>query len=159
MTNIAYLPTTLTGGFAVAANAGWYDSFQFQYPAGAVNSAGASIAGSPIDITGIKFRLQVRKAVGQRLLLDAATDNGLIVVDGPLGQISFAVPLDAPALDAPISDAPAPASPWHMRGLAAGIFYCDLVAIADGQVKNLCQTGPLTFTVSGGYTDTDLAVT
>ena len=148
-TNIANLPTTLQGGFTVTPTSGWYDSYQFQYAAGALSASGQAVGGQPIDITGIDFRTQVRSAAGQRVLLDASTFNDLILVDGPLGQISFNVPKDQPATG----------THWHMGSLQPGIYYCDIVALADGKVMNLCQTGPLTFQVNGGYTDTDAPVT
>jgi hypothetical protein len=134
MTNISNLPQ-IQGTIVVATNADWRDSLQFQWP---TNSARA---GQPIDLTGISFEAQLRPAIlDAQVLLDMSTANGLLINDGPLGTLTFAVPRDG------VSD--------HMSNLPAGTTaYLDILATADGQIINLCQvSGSIAVTINRGIT-------
>jgi hypothetical protein len=120
-------------------NGDWRDSLQFQWPAGSTN------AGQPIDLTGISFEAQLRPSpTDSEVLLDLSTANGLLVNDGALGTLTFAVPRDAPTTGIA----------YHMSTMPAGTTaYMDFIASGDGQIINLCQVGgPIAVTINRGIT-------
>ncbi len=136
-TNILLLPQ-LEGAFAVTTNSDWRDVLQFQWPQGSAN------AGQPLDLTGIGFEAQVRPSpTDAEVLLDISTANGLFQVDGPLGQLAFAVP-----------ELPGAGATGCTSGLPAGTTaVMDIIATADGVILNLGQVaGPFTVAIAGGVT-------
>ncbi len=137
-TNILQLPQ-LEASFSVTTNSDWRDVLQFQWPQGSAN------AGQPLDITGIAFEAQLRpSATDAEVLLDISTANGLLQVDGSLGQLAFAVPELAPATGPTGCTASLPAG-------ASAVM--DIIATADGVILNLGQVaGPFTVAIAGGVT-------
>ena len=124
MTNVLALPQ-IAGSLAIVTNADLREALLF-------TQAGSS---TPLDLTGIAFHMQVRLASDETQIgLDLSTDNGLLINGGTNGLLSWLVPAA------------------QLAQVAPGAYLADLVAAADGAIVNLCQSGPLTVTVSAGVT-------
>ena len=130
MTQINNLPQ-ITGSFSLVTNADWRDTIIFQ-----------SATNTPIDLTGIRFRAQVRPAVGSPVvILSLDTNTTSLVNGGTAGTLEFYVPVSAAA------------GQQQMNLVAPGSYVLDLLAIADGEQVNLTsEGGPMKVTVSGGVT-------
>jgi hypothetical protein len=124
VTNVLALPQ-IAGSLAIVTNADLREALLF-------TQAGSS---TPLDLTGIAFHMQVRLASDEtQIALDLSTDNGLLINGGTNGLLSWLVPAA------------------QLAQVAPGAYLADLVAAADGAIVNLCQSGPLTVTVSAGVT-------
>jgi hypothetical protein len=124
VTNVLALPQ-ISGSLSLATNGDLRASLAFTQ----ANSS------TPIDLTGIAFRMQVRLVSdATQIALDLSTDNGLLVNGGASGLLSWVVPAAMTARIAP------------------GAYVADLLAIADGATINLCQAAPLAVTVTQGVT-------
>jgi len=124
VTNVLALPQ-IAGSLAIVTNADLREALLF-------TQAGSS---TPLDLTGIAFHMQVRLASDETQIgLDLSTDNGLLINGGTNGLLSWLVPAA------------------QLAQVAPGAYLADLVAAADGAIVNLCQSGPLTVTVSAGVT-------
>jgi hypothetical protein len=113
-TNIFLLPLVEIE-FETGANEDWLDSVLYYEDDGV----------TPIDLTGISFRMQVRKrAEDATVYIDASTDNGLLSAgsNGVLGRIIF-------------ED--------HMKAIKPGNYVFDVVAEADGHACRV-EYGSLT---------------
>lgn len=123
MSNILALPV-MTGSLQFADNADWHLTIQF-----------VDGAGSPIDLTGIAFRSEVRStSADAHVVLDISSEAGSFVVDAASGRLSWAVPR-------------------AMVPRVAGDYVTDIIAIAavDGITRNLCSS-PLPVTIMRGVT-------
>jgi hypothetical protein len=122
MTNIAQLAgVALTTALAIETNA----DFRGQ------------IALSPgVDLTGIAFRMQIRDAVGSaNILADLNSGNGGLTGDAS-GELHYVLIAAQTKFLAPYAGTTAVA---------------DILAEADGETLNLCQT-PLSIMIAGGVT-------
>jgi hypothetical protein len=93
---------------------------------------GPDESSAPIDLTGIAFDMQMRRSVApdeKNVWLSLSTEAGGIVNTGAAGIVKFHAP---PHLTSQIPDGP---------------YVADVVARADGYIRNLCETGPLAVTV------------
>ena len=121
MTNVLTLPP-ISGSYTVETNADWRTSWTF------------ASGGTPIDITGIAFHLQMRPAAGSpEIDLDLSTANGALTNGGATGVLSLIAPVAA------------------LQEIAPGAYVADLVATADGATINLCGA-PFAVTIAGGVT-------
>ena len=85
----------------------------------------ASVLPSPIDLTGIGFRMMVKESLSRATVdLSASTDNGLLVNGGPSGVLGLAVP-----------------QPLMFKIPAGGLVF-DILAEGDG-VERRCVTGTI----------------
>lgn len=122
MTNILLLPE-MSGSLSITNNGDWRQAIQFV----------ANGTTTPIDLTGITFRSQVRSMAGSSVvLLDLSTVDGTLVVDHANGKLSWAVPAAALAS-------------------LSGAYVTDIIAVGDGITRNLCPT-PIALTVVVGVT-------
>ena len=123
-TNVLALPQ-ISGSLSIATNADLRASLLFTQ----ANSS------TPLDLTGIAFRMQVRLASDPtQIALDLSTANGLLVSGGTSGVLSWLVPAA------------------QVAQIAPGAYVADLLAIADGAMINLCMAAPLAVTVAQGVT-------
>ncbi len=124
MTNVLALPQ-IAGELAIATDGDLRASLLF-------TQAGGS---TPLYLTGIEFRMQVRLASDPtQIALDLSTDNGLLINGGANGLLSWLILAPQAAQIAP------------------GAYVADLLAIADGAQINLCQAAPIAVTVTAGVT-------
>ncbi len=127
MTAIRDLPQIPAQSFIIKRNCEFTDGLVFEYE-----------DGTPISLVGISFYCQVRNpadATGIDIILDASTDNGLLVNGGADGTLRFNVsePLTSVLTDA--ANAP-----------------IDMLAVAEGHVIGLMKDQPSTMTIGAGYT-------
>lgn len=95
-----------------------------------------SVQGAPLDLTGIRFRADIRRdQSAASVLFSVSTDTGGLVCDGPAGLVGFSVP-HTTMLSVP------PSPPDQPYGF-------DVIGDADGDQKRVV-TGALT--VVQGYT-------
>ncbi|MER2604838.1 MAG: hypothetical protein ABTQ29_03330 [Siculibacillus sp.] len=121
MTAIMLLPL-ISGSFEASSNGDWRETIRF-----------LTEEGNPLDLSGISFRSDVREEAGSaNRKLTLSTDNGFLIAGGADGTLSWAVPS------------------LRMEQLG-GTYVTDLVAEADGVVRNLCPR-PLVLTVRRGVT-------
>ncbi len=121
-TNIGLLPQ-LSDSFVVATNGDWRDQIVF------VNN------GAPLDITGIRFKGQLRSAASDFIIrLIVSTDDGTLVNGGSNGSLTFAVPYSL------------------LQPIPPGAYVFDLLAMADNETVNLFQAAPAQVTVNEGVT-------
>jgi hypothetical protein len=128
MTAILQLPQIDATTFTVVTNADFRDAFLFV----ADDTVDPPIA---IDLTGIAFRAQARRAgaLEDEILFEARTDDGTFAADAAQGVLAFAVPRAS------------------LANLEAGDAFGDLLAIADGMTINLSKdNGPIRFTIRRG---------
>ena len=126
MTAILQLPP-LAGSMTIVTNADFLQAWEFTLP-------GSSPA-TPIDLTGIDFRMQVRLASDlTQIGLDLSLANGGLISGGATGLLTFWSPRAANA------------------ALAPGDWLADLVAEGDGLTIALFSSGPMTVTVLQGIT-------
>ena len=89
----------------------------------------------PLDITGIYFRMQLRKTVAaSQSWLEVSTANGMLVNGGTTGTLGWVV------------------NGAILNLLPVFTYYADLIAQADGRTVNLFQSGPCTVQVIAGAT-------
>ncbi|WP_267355587.1 MULTISPECIES: hypothetical protein [unclassified Methylobacterium] len=85
----------------------------------------ASVLPTPIDITGLSFRMMVKESLSRATIdLDASTANGMLVNGGTTGVLGLAVPQSS------------------MLKMPPGGLVCDILASGDG-VDRRCVTGPI----------------
>ncbi len=126
MTQILALPS-LSGSMTIVTNADFLQAWGFTV-------AGSSPA-TPIDLTGIDFRMQVRAAADPTVIgLDLGLANGGLISGGAAGTLTVWSPRAANA------------------ALAPGDWLADLLAEGDGLTINLFSGGPMTVTVIRGIT-------
>jgi hypothetical protein len=124
VTNVLALPQ-IGGTLTLVTNADLDEALLF-------TQAGSN---TPLNLTGIVFRMQIRLASDEtQIALDLSTDNGGLINGGVNGILSWFAPLTSTSQIAP------------------GDYRADLLAIADGATRNLCQNGPITVTVNEGLT-------
>jgi hypothetical protein len=125
MSNLDLLPQ-LSASFTIAANADFRRVIEF------LQSDGSS----PLDISGITFRMMVRVSADNAIaLLDLSTDNGLLVNGGAAGTLKWAVPRALTSMVPP------------------GPYIADILASDETGVVNLFQdNGPAQVTVNRGIT-------
>lgn len=124
MTNVLVLPV-LAGGFDPTPNtADWVADIAF------VDKA----TGTPIDLTGVAFEMQVRRLPSDgHVIVAASTASGRLINGGATGVLSIRVPTSA------------------MSGVPAGDYVTDLVATGDG-IRRSLSYAPLTVSVWQGAT-------
>jgi hypothetical protein len=89
----------------------------------------------PIDLSGIEFAGEVRKAVGKHeVFLRIGTSTGTLINGGASGYLSFNV------------------LRGQLAAIYAGEYVFDLVAAGDGHYVNLFPTAPAVLTVNEGIT-------
>lgn len=127
MTNILAIPQLPVWDtpFTIVTGSDFRDAIQFLEPGDGT---------LPLAITGVDFAATIRSGADHELILfEASTQAGTMVVDGPNGTLSFAVP-----------------AATTLR-LEAGDAVGDIVAIADGMRVNLCAAyGPQQFVIREG---------
>jgi len=89
----------------------------------------------PLDLTGIRFKAELRATPGgNEVFLAADTEDGTLVNGGRTGVLAFSVPEAA------------------MGRLNPGDYVMDIVAEADGQIISLFPEGPCAVVVAEGVT-------
>ena len=127
MTAILDLPQVPAQTFTIKRNCEFTDGLIFEYA-----------DGTPISLVGISFYCQARDPTdptGVNILLDASTDNGLLVNGGADGSLRFALPETVTRVLTDVAAAP-----------------MDMLAVADGHIVGLMKDAPSTLIIAPGYT-------